>query len=298
MLGRDHALLGALGYTAVAPLVLNDPSWGVLGTGAVVSAAFALLPDLDEPGSTVSRKLSFISRAVSHLTRRIAGGHRQGTHSLLFVALVAGLVLLLGNWPTALAILVLASFMLVWRMLIPGGLRHLWVVKSLLMDVGFSLGVGAAYWTDRTFRATRHHPAGSLGWLLLACAGGCFWHLVGDSLTPEGVPYLWLPGVKRLQSIRLAVPVVGHTGSARESLLGSLMSVVLMVMVALTIWPGASASATSTLHHVGNLAGLEAWARRELASLHIHLPQPHIVRPSVHLGAKSLAYLKSIGRGG
>lgn len=293
MLGRDHALLGALGYSATAPFVLANPSWGVLGTGAVVSAAFALLPDLDEPGSTVSRKLSLLSRGVSHLTRKLAGGHRQGTHSLMFVALVAGLITFAAQWPTAIAILVIASFLLVWRMLIPGGLRHLWIIKSLLMDVGFSIGVGAAYWADKTMRATRHHPAGSIGWLLLATAGGCFWHLVGDTITPEGVPYLWLPGVHRLQRIRVAVPIVGHTGSARESLLGSLMSLTLVVVTATTIWPGASSASAVALHHITNMGGLEAWARRELATLHIHLPQPHVVKPSVHLSSKTIAWLKS-----
>ncbi len=89
MLGRDHALLGALGYLVVAPMVLHDPSWQALGVGSVTSGAFALLPDLDEPGSTVSSKLGFISRMVSQVPRRVGGGHREGPHSLLFVALVA-----------------------------------------------------------------------------------------------------------------------------------------------------------------------------------------------------------------
>jgi membrane-bound metal-dependent hydrolase YbcI (DUF457 family) len=47
-----------------------------------------LLPNLDEPGLTVSRKLGTISRSVSEVTNKIAGGHRQGTHSLLFTVLV------------------------------------------------------------------------------------------------------------------------------------------------------------------------------------------------------------------
>jgi hypothetical protein len=70
MLGRDHALLGGVGFLVVAPLVLHSPTWQELGVGCVTSAAFALLPDIDEPGSTVSRKLGLISRSVSEVTNK------------------------------------------------------------------------------------------------------------------------------------------------------------------------------------------------------------------------------------
>jgi hypothetical protein len=44
MLSRDHALMGGLGFLIVAPIVLHDPTWQILGVGTVTSAAFALLP--------------------------------------------------------------------------------------------------------------------------------------------------------------------------------------------------------------------------------------------------------------
>ena len=55
------------------------------------------------------------------------------------------------------------------------------------------------------------------------------WHLVGDALTVEGVPLLWLPLVPVTRRIRIAVPFVGHTGSARESLLGGIMGLGVLV---------------------------------------------------------------------
>ncbi|EQD69501.1 membrane-bound metal-dependent hydrolase, partial [mine drainage metagenome] len=142
MLGRDHALLGGLGYLAVAPMILHSPTWPNLGVGCVTSAAFALLPDIDEPGSTVSRKLGPISRTVSHVTNAVAGGHRQATHSLLFAALVG-----IATWfalfsPTAIAIIVAASFLLVFRMLLPAILRHV----PFIGLAGLLLTGGSAYW--------------------------------------------------------------------------------------------------------------------------------------------------------
>ena len=58
MLGHDHALSGALAFTAVAPLLHVT---GVhLAVGAVLTAGAGVLPDLDEPGSTIARTFGFV----------------------------------------------------------------------------------------------------------------------------------------------------------------------------------------------------------------------------------------------
>jgi len=226
MLGRDHALLGALGYLVVAPMVLHDPSWQALGVGSVTSGAFALLPDLDEPGSTVSSKLGFISRMVSQVTRRVAGGHREGTHSLLFVALVAaGTYFALGH-PLAVGIIVAASFALVFRMLMPMVVRHL----PLFWFFSLDLLIASGYWADHIAAASHGHASPSTMWLFLATVGGVLFHLAGDACTIDGVPLVWLPLVRITRRIRIAVPIVGHTGSARESLLGGLMGLGVLVL--------------------------------------------------------------------
>ena len=214
MLGRDHALTGAVGFMALAPVLHGElhqlPTAPIpLGIAGVVSAAFALLPDIDEPGSTVSRKLGFLSRAVSEATNKLAGGHRQATHSILFAVVVFFLARLAGAHPLAEAVVVGCSFLLVLRMLVPRAFRHL--VGPLMVGLA-----GLSSWWVFA------HAAG--GWLPLAAAGGVLLHMVGDTITVEGVPWLWIPFVRPFQRLRLAVPLVGHTGSARESVVGSLLA--------------------------------------------------------------------------
>lgn len=48
--------------------------------------------------------------------------------------------------------------------------------------------------------------------------------MVGDTITVEGVPSLCIPFIRHPRKLRLAVAVVGHTGSALESVVGSLLS--------------------------------------------------------------------------
>jgi membrane-bound metal-dependent hydrolase YbcI (DUF457 family) len=261
MLGRDHALMGGLGFLIVAPVVLHDPTWQVLGVGTVASAAFALLPDIDEPGSTVSRKLGPISRGFSEMTRSLAGGHRQATHSLFFVVVVLLLTRLAFLNPLAVAILVAASFLLVFRMLLPTMLRFAPLVGFATLALAF----GSGEWARHLDTHVAGTGAPSLGWLMLATAGGCVWHMIGDSLTVEGVPWLWLPGVHPLQRVRIAVPVVGHTGSARESLIGGMMGILLIWMaLKLIVVPGS--------HHIAPVMSANLKHINLFSWLHIHNP--------------------------
>src|SRR5260370_41948110 len=96
MLGRDHALSGALAFTAVAPLLHVT---GVhLATGIALSAGAGVLPDLDEPGSTIARTFGFLTGAFAWIVHKISGGHRKGTHSLIGVAGVAGAAAPARSW--------------------------------------------------------------------------------------------------------------------------------------------------------------------------------------------------------
>jgi len=117
---------------------------------------------------------------------------------------------------------VAASFLLVFRMLLPRAIRHAGLA-SLAMLV---LGGSTAWWVFHDYaQAFGAGQQVQWQWFVLAAGGGCIWHLVGDSLTVEGVPWFWLPGIHPLQRIRLAVPVVGHCGLARESLVGCCLTV-------------------------------------------------------------------------
>ena len=88
MLGFSHATSGALGWFLAAPAVANligQPLTAPeLAVGAVACAGAALIPDLDHPQATIAWTFGPISKAAARLTALLAGGHRQGTHSLLF----------------------------------------------------------------------------------------------------------------------------------------------------------------------------------------------------------------------
>src|SRR6516164_1795694 len=81
MLGHDHALSGALAFAAVAPLL---PVTGTqLAVAAALTAGAEILPDLDEPGSTIARTFGFLTGGFAWIVHQLSGGHRKGTHSLL-----------------------------------------------------------------------------------------------------------------------------------------------------------------------------------------------------------------------
>jgi membrane-bound metal-dependent hydrolase YbcI (DUF457 family) len=174
--GTTHALSGAVAGTAAGLLVLHA---GAVATAdlAVFGAGFATLSDLDSCGSTAARSLGFLSGAVSHVVRRVSGGHRHGSHSLIGVGVFTGLAYLA------------CAF------------RHDWAGRiglCLLLAIGLAAGL-------RALRAGGHFAdvlaiAAAVavcvtGWHLalipLAAAIGTATHLAGDSLTRCGVPLLW-----------------------------------------------------------------------------------------------------------
>src|SRR5262249_62228368 len=84
MLGHDHALSGALAFVAVAPLL--PVSGTQLAVAAALTAGAGILPDLDEPGSTIARTFGFLTGSFAWIVHQLSGGHPKGTHSLLRVA--------------------------------------------------------------------------------------------------------------------------------------------------------------------------------------------------------------------
>jgi membrane-bound metal-dependent hydrolase YbcI (DUF457 family) len=277
VLGRDHALLGAVGYLVAAPMILHDPSWQVLGVGAVTSAAFALLPDIDEPGSTVSRKLGIISQTFSGVVRNVSGGHRAATHSIFFAAIVALLTRLALLNPFAVGVMVAAGVLLVFRMLLPMALRWIPLIGLGTLVLAFLFGTWARH-LDTAARGV--HPP-SMGWLMLATTGGVLLHLVGDSLTIEGVPWLWLPMSHPLQRFHIKFPLVGHTGSARESLIGSLMALALVWMTWHMILVPGSHDMTRIVAHALPHFNPVGWVKSWLP--HLHVPKPgQIVKTLTH----------------
>jgi hypothetical protein len=92
MMARSHALLGAAGWLAAAPMVAGaahhplDPVTLAAGTG--VCAGAALLPDLDHEDGLIATALGPITHLLAKGVARLSGGHRHATHSPLFGGLM------------------------------------------------------------------------------------------------------------------------------------------------------------------------------------------------------------------
>lgn len=244
MMGGHHAITGAAGGIAIAGT--SALAFGLIDgitTAEVVAVAFmtagaALLPDIDHHSGTIARSLPDVgplpspSEVLCRVVGRISGGHRRGTHSVLGIAVFVLVTVALGRLvvPTGgtdvalgagLLGVLLASFALRAFRLTDRGRVWPWV---------FALGAGVFFgW---------QFP--DSGWVLPVSVGlGCAIHILGDMLTTGGVPLLWPVVVRPPQWFRripavsavwkrngfLAVPVLGDTGSAREWVLCSAVTI-------------------------------------------------------------------------
>src|ERR1700751_820066 len=128
MLGHDHALSGALAFVAVAPLL--PVSGTQLAVAATLTAGAGILPDLDEPGSTIARTFGFLTGAFAWIVHRLSGGHRKGTHRLARVALLPAAALWAASFQQS-AAATAQHPELSWH-LVPAGL-----ILALLFSAGF-----------------------------------------------------------------------------------------------------------------------------------------------------------------
>jgi len=224
MLGRDHILLAGAAGIGLTPIldhpIVNTPV--ELALVAIVVAGFGILPDIDEPNSTVANKLGSttgrrsilapITRGISHVVRFVGGGHRMFTHSILFALITAvgiyELDLHWGDWTSAVTFFLASGLTL--KTLLPLGLG-----KSRIIGPAVALIGGYWLWL--------HPVAPEL--LALAAGGGVILHMVGDTLTSHGVPWLF-PWRKSF-----AIPLVGHTASTRETILGACLSMVFLALL-------------------------------------------------------------------
>ena len=213
--------MGAAGTLAAAPALAHltgshiGPAENAVA--GLVGAGFALLPDLDEPGSTLARKFGLVSEVASHAAHAAAGGHRQASHSLAFVALVtAGLWALDHRFVWAAPVPLAACLAVAGRFVLPLG-----VGKRAFGALVLPLAGGWWAWHAETGTwdlAARVAGAHTWAWLALVAGGGVALHTLGDLATAGGVPLLWP------LRWRVAVPLLGHTSSVRESFAGALLA--------------------------------------------------------------------------
>lgn len=235
MMGITHATSGAAAWIAITgtmPIITLgayplDPV-GVLA-GTAVCAGAALLPDADHHSATIAHSVPVLGRLATGTVGLLSGGHRQGAHSTVAVAVVAA-----GAW----------------------ALTLLTPVIEPLGAVAIGTGVGTAALTCFGLKARDFVRTWTAAWLLGALVGafivlfapeqlawfplavtlGFVAHLAGDFLTTGGLPGLFWPWVPRPPEVLhpvpvlnrlwqpngyVALPLLGDTGSFREGVLGA-----------------------------------------------------------------------------
>jgi membrane-bound metal-dependent hydrolase YbcI (DUF457 family) len=220
MLGYSHAVSGALVWLAAAPaasIALSHPlTPGELAAGTIVCAGAALVPDLDHPQATVARTFGPPSMALAKFVNLVSGGHRHGTHTLLFAILFGAfcqfLVWLFGDWGAWGTVFVLSAFAIRGLNIVPpkasGGIKTLVILGESALLVYLLSQTTLGWW-----------------WVGLAAGIGCVTHCLGDSCTPERVPW-FLPISKK----RLGVGIIARTGNATET------KIVTPIMMLIVIW--------------------------------------------------------------
>ncbi|MFW6640857.1 metal-dependent hydrolase [Nocardiopsis algeriensis] len=223
MMGTSHAATGVLAGSAVG--VLCDAGLLVTLMCAAIGAGAALLPDLDEPGSTVGRSLGRVTELVStglrDLSRRVYlrtateweaadpkdGGHRHLTHTVP-ACLVFGLV------AAALAFVPLGAALLVFAMSALGlgtvarSLRR-WSTRRKRKRV--ALLIAAAFGAGMLLAG----DSGPAPWLVgLTVSTGALTHVLGDWLTRSGVPLAWPFRVRGKRWWMFSSPLAFHTGKS------------------------------------------------------------------------------------
>ncbi|MGY1617513.1 metal-dependent hydrolase [Geodermatophilus sp. SYSU D00691] len=203
MLGHSHALSGLAAGAATLPWA---PVHGAVAQGAWVAAAggFAMLPDLDQQRTTISRMWGPITDLPAALINKISGGHRWGTHDAVLAPLVFGFLAMAAakNFATSLLVLALAIGLALRALhfVIPGRAEN-----TILGNLVISWG-GAWLFLD-------HSPAPM--WLPYAVGVGVLAHIVGDFLTREGIP---VPVLWAIRRCRLS-PIHLRTGATIEKVL-------------------------------------------------------------------------------
>jgi hypothetical protein len=193
VLGHSHALSGLAAGAATLPWA---PVQGAVAQAAWVAAAggFAMLPDLDQQGSTISRMWGPATDLPSGAVNVVARGHRWGTHdAVLGPAVLGGLAYVAsGAYWSSLLVLALAIGLALRALhfVIPGRAENT-VIGNLVLSWGSA------------WLLLDHSP--SPVWLPWAVVVGVLAHIGGDFLTKEGipVPVFWLVRRSRLSPIHL-----------------------------------------------------------------------------------------------
>lgn len=187
MNGRTHAAIGAASMTGAALSGIHPVSCALM---AVVAAGFALGPDIDHPGSTITKSMPKAAHRVFHGVSRAARSttatradrknfawrasrghdldHRALTHTAVTTAFAAGAAAGIVSL-TSLGTLVLVTMAAWWCIRLWSFLTP-FLAASVIMASLVPLDPLLAAW------------AAGAGWLS---------HIIADGCTRLGVPLLW-----------------------------------------------------------------------------------------------------------
>jgi len=236
MLGRNHAAFGALVGLGVGAIA------GPVGAvaGALVGGGASLLPDLDEPESSVSRSLGPITEVLSRVVARVSGGHRNATHSPVGVAIasaIAGAIWFAVPDGIGRAVLVGLAAALFLRALMTEA--HL--PRRLRRIAEVIVGVGIGFFAARAGVPVEVFWAGAAGYAM---------HIGCDAITNSGVPLLW-PVRKTHFGVGLF-----KTGSRPEAVLGLMVWILLGVASYALLHDQGPALSAAISHSSTNLSGV------------------------------------------
>lgn len=183
MLGRTHALSGAVAVLALTP-VLRDhgiavDAWAV-PVAAVTAAGAAILPDVDHAHATPARALGPVTAGLAWCVGLLSGGHRNGTHSLVGLAAFVGLAV----WLTGIGGLPLGLFLSFLFAIAAAALR-VTMVRATVGHTLLCLLMGAMLTRGAVLDS---FPVEVVPW---AVGIGVTVHLLGDMATVQGCPLLW-----------------------------------------------------------------------------------------------------------
>jgi len=248
MLAVSHATSGAalgLAVAGFAPRIADvAPSPGSVLTFAAVCAGAALLPDLDHPSSTATRRFSVFSWLACHAVRPLSavvfdltrgrrdhgkGTHRGLTHTAVGAVLL-GLAVNLASaaWgtPVLLGTLFVCIALAIKGLdaLVPGP-------PSLVIAAGLTWAVQE--WVPGG-------TAGTAGWLGTAVTLGMLVHAVGDAITESGAPLLWPMPIRGRTWYPVGSPRVARfrTGGAVEAWVVAPALTVGTLVLAVLVVPG------------------------------------------------------------
>lgn len=229
MMGRTHATSGVVLALASVPALnqlipwisVNTPihldpilGWGV-PVMAVAAAGGAMLPDFDHGQATIAQSLGPVTKGLAFGVGAVSGGHRNGTHSLVGVAVFTAAAWALagvGGWPLGVWLGFLFAVSLT--------ALHLPLVRNVWLHTLLCLAVGGGFvWLST--QVTLPLMATVIGVFVGAVA-----HLMGDMLTKEGCPLLWPFNKTRFHVLSLTTDHFGE-----RVIIGPLLGVVAAVQI-------------------------------------------------------------------